>query len=151
MGLAKRRRGGQTYPEQSNDEQAVSESSLNKLVGAAEVYDLKVNTFGTDIFIIKFTVLISEQIITKTVYLFYSCSLHKIFQETEPPSTLTCELRPYQKQALYWMSELEKGIDVEQAAKTLHPCWDAYNISDRHAQIFFSYLRAVPTKIMCCY
>lgn len=55
MGLAKRRRGGQTYPEQSNDEQAVSESSLNKLVGAAEVYDLKVNTIRTDRFIIKFT------------------------------------------------------------------------------------------------
>ncbi|KAM0938919.1 putative DNA helicase chromatin remodeling SNF2 family [Dioscorea sansibarensis] len=98
VGLAKRRRGGQTYPEQSNDEQAVSESSLNKLVGAAEVYDLK---------------------------------------ETEPPSTLTCELRPYQKQALYWMSELEKGIDVEQAAKTLHPCWDAYNISDRRASAVY--------------
>ncbi|XP_039139181.1 DNA repair protein RAD5B [Dioscorea cayenensis subsp. rotundata] len=98
VGLAKRRRGGQTYPEQSNDEQAVSESSLNKLVGAAEVYDLK---------------------------------------EAEPPSTLTCELRSYQKQALHWMSELEKGIDFEQAAKTLHPCWDAYNISDKRASAVY--------------
>lgn len=49
----------------------------------------------------------------------------------DPPSTLMCELRPYQRQALYWMSELEKGIDVEQAAKTLHPCWAAYKISDK--------------------
>lgn len=50
----------------------------------------------------------------------------------EPPYTLMCDLRPYQKQALYWMSELEKGIDVEKAAKTLHPCWAAYRICDRY-------------------
>ncbi|MFS7926005.1 hypothetical protein Hanom_Chr04g00291831 [Helianthus anomalus] len=24
----------------------------------------------------------------------------------------TCDLRPYQKQALYWMTEWEKGVDV---------------------------------------
>lgn len=48
----------------------------------------------------------------------------------EPPGTLTCDLRSYQKQALHWMSELEKGIDVEKAAKTLHPCWAAYRITD---------------------
>ncbi|KAK1313806.1 hypothetical protein QJS10_CPA06g00274 [Acorus calamus] len=42
--------------------------------------------------------------------------------EMDPPDALLCDLRSYQKQALYWMSELEKGVDVEQAAKTLHPC-----------------------------
>nr|XP_010918825.1 DNA repair protein RAD5B [Elaeis guineensis] len=98
VGLAKRRRGGQTYPEQSKDEQAISESALNKLVGAADVYNL---------------------------------------EEAEPPSTLVTELRPYQKQALYWMSELEKGIDVEQAAKTLHPCWEAYKIADKRASAVY--------------
>ncbi|KAJ8511233.1 hypothetical protein OPV22_001667 [Ensete ventricosum] len=40
-GLRNQQRRGQTYPEQSKDEQAISESSLNKLVGAAEVYDLE--------------------------------------------------------------------------------------------------------------
>jgi len=50
----------------------------------------------------------------------------------EAPSTLTCNLRPYQKQALYWMSESEKGIDVEKAAETLHPCWEAYRICDEY-------------------
>lgn len=56
----------------------------------------------------------------------------------EAPSTLTCNLRPYQKQALYWMSESEKGIDVEKAAETLHPCWEAYRICDEYvlSQIF---------------
>ncbi|KAJ0970290.1 hypothetical protein J5N97_023167 [Dioscorea zingiberensis] len=98
VGLAKRRRGDQTYLEQSNDEQAIPESSLSKIVGGAEVYDLK---------------------------------------EAEPPNTLTCKLRQYQKQALYWMSELEKGINVEEAAKTLHPCWDAYNISDKRASAVY--------------
>lgn len=50
----------------------------------------------------------------------------------EPPNSLTCNLRTYQKQALHWMSELEKGIDVEKATKTLHPCWAAYRISDEY-------------------
>ncbi|RWW83497.1 hypothetical protein BHE74_00007996 [Ensete ventricosum] len=43
-GLRNQQRRGQTYPEQSKDEQAISESSLNKLVGAAEVYDLEVSS-----------------------------------------------------------------------------------------------------------
>ncbi|KAM0963219.1 hypothetical protein ACFX15_021781 [Malus domestica] len=90
--LVKRRKGTTQQPsEESKDEQVVTESSLNKLVGAADVYDL---------------------------------------EEMEPSSTLTCVLKPYQKQALYWMSELEKGIDVEKAAQTLHPCWAAYHICD---------------------
>ncbi|GAV82378.1 SNF2_N domain-containing protein/Helicase_C domain-containing protein/HIRAN domain-containing protein/zf-C3HC4_2 domain-containing protein [Cephalotus follicularis] len=87
-----KRRKGQC-PEESKDEQAISESSLNKLVGAVDTYDL---------------------------------------EEMEPPDTLTCDLRSYQKQALFWMSESEKGIDVEQAAKTLHPCWMAYRICDEY-------------------
>ncbi|BBG92463.1 Helicase protein with RING/U-box domain, partial [Prunus dulcis] len=89
--LVKRRKGCQQPSEESRDEQAITESSLNKIVGAADVYDL---------------------------------------EEMEPPSTLTCVLKPYQKQALYWMSELEKGIDVEKATQTLHPCWAAYHMCD---------------------
>ncbi|KAG2722109.1 hypothetical protein I3760_02G114900 [Carya illinoinensis] len=96
--VVKRRKGCQQYPEQSKDEQAISESSLNKLVGAAEMYNL---------------------------------------EEMEPPYTLMCDLRPYQKQALYWMSELEKGIHAEKAAKTLHPCWAAYQISDERASSIY--------------
>ncbi|CAJ1967159.1 unnamed protein product [Sphenostylis stenocarpa] len=87
--LIKRRKGGEPIPEQNNDEQALSESALNKIVGAAEIYDLK---------------------------------------EKEAPKTLMCNLKPYQKQALYWMGEIEKGMDVENAETNLHPCWSAYNI-----------------------
>ncbi|XP_042493226.1 DNA repair protein RAD5B [Macadamia integrifolia] len=90
----KRRKGSQQVSEPNNDEQAISESALNKLVGTADVYNL---------------------------------------QEMEPPITLNCNLKPYQRQALHWMSELEKGLDVEEAAKTLHPCWSAYRVSDRRA------------------
>ncbi|CAL9782642.1 unnamed protein product [Musa acuminata subsp. burmannicoides] len=97
-GFRKQQRRGQTYPERSKGEQAISESSLNKLVGAAEIYDL---------------------------------------EEAEPPCTLVSDLHPYQKQALYWMSELEKGIDVEQASKTLHPCWSAYNILDKRVSAVY--------------
>ncbi|XP_057475188.1 DNA repair protein RAD5B [Actinidia eriantha] len=92
--IVKRRKGCQQYPEQYKDEQAISESSLNTLVGATDMYYL---------------------------------------EEMEPPETLMCDLWPYQKQALYWMSELEKGVDVEKAEKTLHPCWAAYRICDGRA------------------
>nr|DAD19846.1 TPA_asm: hypothetical protein HUJ06_021309 [Nelumbo nucifera] len=95
--LLKRKKGDQ-HPEQSNDEQVISESALNKLVGTADTYNL---------------------------------------EEMDPPKTLTCDLRPYQKQALYWMTEAEKGIDVEQAAKTLHPCWSAYRICDKRASAIY--------------
>ncbi|GFZ14244.1 helicase protein with RING/U-box domain-containing protein [Actinidia rufa] len=94
VAIVKRRKGCQQYPEQYKDEQAISESSLNTLVGATDMYYL---------------------------------------EEMEPPETLMCDLWPYQKQALYWMSELEKGVDVEKAEKTLHPCWAAYRICDGRA------------------
>uniref|UniRef100_A0A0D9W2C3 RING-type domain-containing protein n=1 Tax=Leersia perrieri TaxID=77586 RepID=A0A0D9W2C3_9ORYZ len=54
-------------------------------------------------------------------------------EEAEPPSTLVSVLKPYQKEALFWMSQLEKGIDGDQAKKTLHPCWSAYKIVDKRA------------------
>ncbi|XP_004297995.1 PREDICTED: putative SWI/SNF-related matrix-associated actin-dependent regulator of chromatin subfamily A member 3-like 3-like [Fragaria vesca subsp. vesca] len=97
----KRRKGSQQGSQKSpeeNNEQSISESSLNKIVGAAKVYDL---------------------------------------EEMEPPCTLRCVLKPYQKQALYWMSELEKGIDVEKAQKMLHPCWAAYRICDERASSIY--------------
>ncbi|XP_061344667.1 DNA repair protein RAD5B-like [Gastrolobium bilobum] len=92
--MIKRRKGGEQLgskqlPEQNEDEQALSESALNKLVGAAEIYDL---------------------------------------EEKEAPSTLMCKLKPYQNQALYWMSEIENGIDAESTERNLHPCWSAYKI-----------------------
>ncbi|CAL5337466.1 unnamed protein product [Camellia sinensis] len=96
--IVKRQKGCQQYPEQTKDEQAISESSLNKLVGAVDVYNL---------------------------------------EEMEPPHTLMCDLRPYQKQALYWMLESEKGVDVEKAAKTLHPCWAEYHICDERATAIY--------------
>jgi hypothetical protein len=43
--ILKRRKGCQQYPEQANGEQAVTESTLNKLVGAVEVYNLEVEQF----------------------------------------------------------------------------------------------------------
>ncbi|XP_010243463.1 PREDICTED: putative SWI/SNF-related matrix-associated actin-dependent regulator of chromatin subfamily A member 3-like 2 isoform X3 [Nelumbo nucifera] len=61
-------------------------------------------------------------------------------EEREPPPTLQCELRPYQKQALHWMIQLEKGGCLEEAATTLHPCWDAYRLTDRRE--FVVYLNA---------
>ncbi|KAM7485213.1 hypothetical protein LguiA_001222 [Lonicera macranthoides] len=96
--MVKRQKLGQKYIEPKVDEQAISESSLNKLVGAADMYNL---------------------------------------EEMEPPHTLMCDLRPYQKQALYWMSESEKGVDVEKAAKTLHPCWASYRICDERAPAIY--------------
>ncbi|GJN40504.1 hypothetical protein PR202_gb29725 [Eleusine coracana subsp. coracana] len=54
-------------------------------------------------------------------------------EEAEPPSTLVSVLKPYQKQALFWMSTLEKGKDANEATRTVDPCWSAYNIVDKRA------------------
>ncbi|KAL4191403.1 hypothetical protein AMTRI_Chr07g29730 [Amborella trichopoda] len=93
-----KRISGITPLEGNNQEQALSDSVMSKLIGAADIYNL---------------------------------------EERDPPSTLKCILKPYQKQALYWMSELEKGIDAEKAAKTLHPCWEAYQINDKRASAVY--------------
>ena len=58
------------------------------------------------------------------------------FQEMNPPGTLECELRPYQKQALYWMTQLEKGRCIDGASTTLHPCWEAYHLADKYVNLF---------------
>ena len=50
----------------------------------------------------------------------------------DPPAALLCELRPYQKQALQWMIQLEKGKCMDEGAMTLHPCWEAYHLADKY-------------------
>ncbi|KAK1435105.1 hypothetical protein QVD17_00865 [Tagetes erecta] len=58
-------------------------------------------------------------------------------EEMEPPAALLCDLRPYQKQALHWMVHLEKGPCIDDAATTLHPCWDAYHLADERKFIVY--------------
>ncbi|MBA0728763.1 hypothetical protein Golax_001639, partial [Gossypium laxum] len=58
-------------------------------------------------------------------------------EEMDPPSTLQCELRPYQKQALQWMFQLEKGNCMDEAATTLHPCWEAYRLADKRDPVIY--------------
>lgn len=53
----------------------------------------------------------------------------------EAPSTLLCDLRPYQKQALNWMIQLERGHCMDEAAATMHPCWDGYRLVDKYARL----------------
>ena len=43
--IVKRRKGCQQFPEQNKDEQTITESSLNKLMGAVDVYNLEVDQF----------------------------------------------------------------------------------------------------------
>lgn len=52
--MVKRRKGGEQLPQQKDedDEQALSESALNKLVGAAEIYDLEVKDFFPSVSIV---------------------------------------------------------------------------------------------------
>ncbi|KAI9119497.1 hypothetical protein K1719_009373 [Acacia pycnantha] len=92
--VLKRRKG--CSPDQ-DDEQAVSQSCLNKLVGAAEVYDLE-------------------------------------------------------KQALYWMSELEKGTNAQNAENTVHPCWASYCINDERFPTIYvnNFTGEATTKLPTC-
>lgn len=58
-------------------------------------------------------------------------------EEMEPPATLQCELRPYQKQALHWMIQLERGNSMDEAGSTLHPCWNAYRLADKRGLVIY--------------
>lgn len=58
-------------------------------------------------------------------------------EEMDPPSTLLCKLRPYQKQALHWMVHLERGQTTDEAASTLHPCWEAYRLADKRDLVVY--------------
>ncbi|XP_028808168.1 DNA repair protein RAD5A [Neltuma alba] len=58
-------------------------------------------------------------------------------EEMDPPGSLQCELRPYQKQALHWMIQLEKGRPMDEAATTLHPCWEAYRLADERELVIY--------------
>ncbi len=61
-------------------------------------------------------------------------------QEMEPPNTLQCELRSYQKQALHWMTQLQIGLARDDAADSLHPCWEAYHLAEGYSSLpFLSY------------
>ncbi|WOL01625.1 hypothetical protein Cni_G10342 [Canna indica] len=59
-------------------------------------------------------------------------------EEMTPPDNLQCELRPYQKQALHWMLQHEKGKYFKEAATTLHPCWEAYHIADKRGLVYLN-------------
>lgn len=58
-------------------------------------------------------------------------------EEMDPPSNLLRELRPYQKQALYWMIQMEKGQSMDETATTLHPCWEAYRLADKRELVIY--------------
>ncbi|XP_062219185.1 DNA repair protein RAD5A isoform X4 [Phragmites australis] len=58
-------------------------------------------------------------------------------EERAPPDSLQCDLRSYQKQALHWMLQLEKGSSYQDAATTLHPCWEAYKLEDKRELVLY--------------
>uniref|UniRef100_A0A7N0UMJ6 DNA/RNA helicase protein n=1 Tax=Kalanchoe fedtschenkoi TaxID=63787 RepID=A0A7N0UMJ6_KALFE len=62
---------------------------------------------------------------------------HSDLEEMDPPSSLLCELRPYQKQALNWMILLEKGKCNDDAQLSLHPCWEAYHLADKRDFVLY--------------
>ncbi|KAJ7559086.1 hypothetical protein O6H91_04G069500 [Diphasiastrum complanatum] len=76
---------------------------------------------------------LSDSEVTKFVGMSNSCDL----KEMEPSSNLECELRPYQKQALFWMANLEAGNTFEDAAEMLHPCWAGYYLADKRSSAFY--------------
>jgi DNA repair protein RAD5 len=47
--------------------------------------------------------------------------------EAEPADTFAMELRPYQKQALFWMMAKEKDEKNENKEVSMHPLWEEYS------------------------
>ncbi|KAG0595364.1 hypothetical protein M758_UG160800 [Ceratodon purpureus] len=77
---------------------------------------------------------LSDEDVTKLVGTADACKL----EEMESPSILNCELRPYQKQALHWMTQLEIGATAEDASRTLHPCWEAYQLAEENTVFYLN-------------
>ncbi|KAI2630577.1 DNA repair protein rad-5 [Xylaria nigripes] len=46
--------------------------------------------------------------------------------EAEPADTFAMDLRPYQKQSLYWMLAKEKNEKTEARETSMHPLWEEY-------------------------
>ncbi|GAA5920015.1 hypothetical protein JCM1841_000379 [Sporobolomyces salmonicolor] len=46
--------------------------------------------------------------------------------EMDPPDTFALNLRPYQKQALKWMSAMETGEENARKSLSMHPLWEKY-------------------------
>ncbi|KAJ9095181.1 hypothetical protein QFC19_007635 [Naganishia cerealis] len=55
-----------------------------------------------------------------------------LLAEVEPPETFLYTLRPYQKQALGWMTGLENG-DTNVREKAMHPLWEEYKFREEPA------------------
>ncbi|OCF60506.1 DNA repair protein RAD5 [Kwoniella mangroviensis CBS 10435] len=55
-------------------------------------------------------------------------------EETDPPDTFLYTLRPYQKQALTWMSAREKGDESIRDNQSLHPLWEVYAFKKEHIE-----------------
>ncbi|WVQ99319.1 hypothetical protein IAU59_006451 [Kwoniella sp. CBS 9459] len=54
-------------------------------------------------------------------------------EETDPPESFLYTLRPYQKQALTWMTAREKG-DESVREQSLHPLWEEYAFKKEHME-----------------
>lgn len=109
--------------DEAENEEPLSDSDVDRIVGVGDNLDLEV----------PYAFCYSIIYIVLQLAAFDSKSLlNLILQVMDPPCTLHCELRPYQKQALHWMVQLEKGRCMDEAATTLHPCWEAYRLADKY-------------------
>nr|XP_019046210.1 DNA repair protein RAD5 [Kwoniella bestiolae CBS 10118]OCF25140.1 DNA repair protein RAD5 [Kwoniella bestiolae CBS 10118] len=55
-------------------------------------------------------------------------------EESDPPESFLYTLRPYQKQALTWMSAREKGDESIRDNQSLHPLWEEYAFKKEHVE-----------------
>lgn len=67
---------------------------------------------------------ISDSSLIKLLVAEDTCNL----EEMGARSTVMCDLRAYIETSSLLDIRIKKGTDVEEAAKTLHPCWVAYRI-----------------------
>lgn len=51
--------------------------------------------------------------------------LESLYSEMDPASSFKLDLRPYQKQALNWMVNMERG-DEAREGMSIHPLWQEY-------------------------
>ncbi|GAA5896750.1 hypothetical protein JCM6882_005026 [Rhodosporidiobolus microsporus] len=53
--------------------------------------------------------------------------------EKDPPESFALTLRPYQKQALAWLSSMETGEANARRSRSMHPLWERYAFPHSHS------------------
>ncbi len=108
------------------------DEDVNKLVGTSESSHCRV--FGGSISCGQSRIETHQA----TAYLTTNTPKRHVFHL--PNLLILCKCKVCYSLVAYWMTQLEIGLAREDAADTLHPCWEAYHLAEGYSSLpFLSY------------